>query len=379
MLITETKDLKKFLDSIKKSEFLAVDTEFHREKTYFPKLCLVQIANEDTMAAIDTLADGLDVKMLMDFLHESKAIKVFHAAKQDLEIIMRLSGTPLENIFDTQIAAMALGIGEQVGYGNLISAVLGKNLSKGQQITNWTKRPLTEAQIKYALDDVKYLVKAYKKIITNLDAKNRTSWVKEDMLSLSVADNIVTPDENLWKGIKVRERKPRIVTCLKELAVWREKHARDLDVPRGFIAKDEVLGNISRVMPVNVAELSNIRGIGSDFIKKYADEIISIVKKVKDMDSKDYIPVEDNSNKQGVDSNLLALANLFIKIRAKEEDISARFISSSADLSDFLLGASNDLPLNKGWRWKLFGEDLVKLKKGELTFGVSAGRVKIFR
>lgn len=375
-LITTTQDLKDFLAECARSPYLALDTEFLRERTYYAKLCLIQVATDDVAAAIDPLAKNIDLKPFLEFIQDPSRVKVFHAGKQDLEIFYNLSGKVPTPVFDTQIAAMALGMGEQIGYAPMIQKMMSLTIDKGQQLTNWERRPLNEAQLAYAMDDVLHLRFAYKKMLKDLEKKNRLSWVDEEHARLTDPKELAPNIENCWEDIRTRDRTPRTVTALKELAMWREQMAQKFDRVRHFLIRDEALSNIARARPTTEAQLENLRGIPMDFVKRYKDDILRICQEVEDMPERKLLKPEKASPIPNIDGEVKALANVYLRSKCEEVGINARLVCNSDELSLFLGDKKAKVPLRTGWRWEHFGKDLELFQQGKLALTLDGKKMK---
>lgn len=375
-IITKQKQLKSYIEAIKHEKILFIDTEFHRERTYYANLCLIQIATEDTLVAIDPLINDLDLTCLIKFLDNDKIMKVFHAAKQDLEIFYKLNNNkPLTNIFDTQVASLALGLGEQIGYANLVKAVLNIDLDKSQQIANWQNRPMSEKQLDYAMADVIYLKQIYAKLIKRLEKKNRLSLIKNELLLLEDESKLKTDVENVYKGIKLRDKSPVTLTILKDLAKFREIEAQRSDKFRNAILRDEFISYCARLKPKTLEDLELVRGVNNKILSKYGQNIVDIIKNVKSMKKSDMVQPDKEVNMPVVDTNIKALANFLLQIKAKEHEISLKLVTDSNDLTMFLAAGEHKSKLRESWRWELFGQDLENLRNGKLLIGIDDKKV----
>ncbi len=375
-LITTQAQLESLIDTLAKSDFLAVDTEFHREKTYFPELCLIQIASNDVSAAIDPLLD-LDLSLLLELLSDEKRTKVFHAARQDLEIFYQLTGSVLSPVFDTQIAAMALGFGDQISYVNLVERVLGTRLSKAQQLTNWLRRPLSDQQLRYALDDVVYLRAVYSEIVQRLEAQDRLSWLKEEESRLINPAAFESNPEGLIKGIRLKDRSAKAYTTLLHLATWRDQAARAANCPRHHIIKDDGLTMLAQQRPTSPEQTNDMRMVSKDFIKKYGDDIFKIITDVNNTaDDELKKPTKVQRSNDETNSLVLKMAQLLIAYKAESEQITPRLIANSADIQNFVIGKPS--ALESGWRYELVGKDIEQLIKGELALAIKEGKLVSF-
>ena len=265
MLITEQESLKAFCDQLRGEKFITIDTEFLREKTYYPKLCLIQISGADgKAAAIDPLIEGLDLQPVYELLFNSDILKVFHAGRQDLEIFFNLTGKVVTPIFDTQIAAMVCGYGDSVGYESLVKNVTGQQVDKSSQFTDWSRRPLSDKQLSYALGDVTYLIDVYKSLAKQLDEKGRTSWVLEEEEILANPKTYEVDFDLCWKRIKIRTPKPKTLVVLRALAAWREQEAQRRNMPKNWVMRDETLADMAAQAPKDVKALQRIRNMSGD-------------------------------------------------------------------------------------------------------------------
>ena len=375
-IITKQKQLRNYLESIKDEKVLFIDTEFHREKTYYATLCLIQIATEDTLVAIDPLVHNLDLSILIDFLNQKDVLKVFHAGKQDLEIFYKLNNDkPIVNIFDTQVAALALGLGDQIGYGNLVKSMLNIDLDKSQQIANWQNRPMSEKQLDYAMADVIYLKQIYHKLVKRLTKNNRLELINKEFKKLEEVSYLATDADSIYKSIKLRDKSSITMTILKDLAKFRELEAQRTNKFRNSILRDEFLSYCARLKPTTIEDLELVRGVSKKIISKYGQHIVDIINNVKAMKKTDLVTIDKEVNMPIVDSNIKNLANFFLQIKAKDYEISLKLVTDSTDLTYFLAGEKYPSKLRESWRWDFFGKDLERLKNGELLIGIEGKKV----
>jgi len=375
-IITKQKQLRNYIESIKDEKVLFIDTEFHREKTYYATLCLIQIATEDTLVAIDPLVHNLDLSILVEFLNKKDILKVFHAGKQDLEIFYKLNNDkPIVNIFDTQVAALALGLGDQIGYGNLVKSILNIDLDKSQQIANWQNRPMSDKQLDYAMADVIYLKQIYHKLIKRLTKNNRLELINKEFKKLEEVSYLATDIDNIYKSIKLRDKSPVTMTILRDLAKFREIEAQKTNKFRNAILRDEFLSYCARLKPTTIEDLELVRGVSKKILSKYGDDIVNIINNVKSLKKSELISVEKEVNMPIVDTNIKNLANFFLQIKAKEYEISLKLVTDSSDLTYFLAGSKHPSKLRESWRWDFFGKDLERLKNGELLIGIKEKKV----
>ena len=381
-LINSTDDLAALVSRMKDHEFVAVDTEFMRENTYWPELCLLQIATPDEAAAIDPKADGLNMEPLLDLMvNNDQVLKVFHAGGQDLEIIHNLTGDVPNPLFDTQIAAMALGYGEQIGYSNLVESVLGHNLDKGARFTDWSRRPLDKRQIDYAIADVTHLATIFPKLVNKLVKTGRGAWLDEEMDRLADPSSFAFEPEDAWKRLKLPSRNPTILGRLKALAGWREMEARSKNLPRGRIVKDDTLNELASHPPKTQEDLGKVRGLSSGWRNNdIGARLMAALAKAKPLDDEELPAREPRRPGLTKDAALVSdLLKLLLKIRAKEAGVAAKLIARSDELEALAAGVRSDLNILSGWRFDEFGRDAVDLVEGRLAFATENGKLKMSR
>jgi ribonuclease D len=381
-LITKSDDLKALVDRLSTHPFVAVDTEFMRENTYWPDLCLIQVASSDEAAAVDPKAEGIDLKPLLDlFVRDEDVLKVFHAGGQDLEIIHNLTGKVPHPLFDTQIAAMALGHGEQIGYSNLIESLLGHSLDKGARFTDWSRRPLDKRQIDYAIADVTHLATVFPRMVDKLRKTGRGAWLDEEMERLADASNFAFAPEDAWKRLKLPSRNPAVLGRLKAVAAWRETEARSKNLPRGRIIKDDTLTEIVLHPPKTQEDLGRIRGLSAGWkTNDIGARLISAIEAAKPLEPGELPDREPKRPGLTKDAVLVSdLLKLLLKIRAKETGVAARLIARSDDLEALAAGVRKNLNILRGWRYEQFGKDALDLVEGRLAFAIENGKLKMSR
>lgn len=381
-LVTTTEALAALCARWAKSPFIAVDTEFMRENTYWPDLCLIQVADEQDAAAIDPKADGLDLQPLLDLLTENEdVLKVVHAGGQDIEIICNLTGKTPHPMFDTQIAAMALGQGEQVGYSNLVDSWLGIQLDKGARFTDWARRPLDQRQIDYAIGDVTHLAAIFPKMLEKLRKTGRGVWLNDEMERIADPSNYVTDPQAAWKRVKVSSRKPEILGRLKALAAWREVEARGKNIPRGRIMKDETLADVAMHPPRHQQDLSRVRGLSASWAgNDIGGRLMDALAAAKPLSAEEMPSRDDRKPGLGKEGALVAdLLKLLLKIRARDIDVAPRLLARSDELDMLAAGHKSGLAVLESWRFEQFGQDALDLVEGRLAFAVVNGRLKITR
>lgn len=378
-LITTTEALADLCARLAQSDFVTVDTEFMRENTYWPELCLVQIANEEEAAAIDPLAKGLDLSPLLDLLVDNEdVLKVFHAGGQDVEIIYNLTGKTPHPIFDTQIAMMAISQNEQIGYSNLVESWLGLQIDKGARFTDWSRRPLTERQIDYAIGDVTHLSKIFPKILGRLKKTGRGVWLNIEMEKLADPENYRNDPGAAWQRIKAAGRNPAMLGRLKAIAHWRELEAQDKNIPRGRIARDETLADIASHPPKRQEDLAKVRGLSAGWKdNEIGRRLMQTLEDAQPLSDTELPPRTPRGAPLGKEGALVAdLLKLLLKIRSREIDVAARLLARSEDL-ELLAAGVRELPLLEGWRFEVFGKDALDLVEGKLAFAVVNGRLKM--
>ena len=379
-LISDSGKLAELVERLSAAPFVAVDTEFMRENSYWPELCLIQIASSDEAAAIDPKADGMDLSPLLDLLVANEnVLKVFHAGGQDLEIVHNLTGKVPVPLFDTQIAAMALGFGEQVGYSGLIESMLGHSLDKGARFTDWSRRPLDKRQIDYAIADVTHLATIFPRMVEKLRKNGRGDWLDEEMERLADPSSFAFAPEDAWKRLKLPGRNPQLLGRLKALAAWREREARSKNLPRGRIIKDDTLGELAAHPPKTQEDLGRVRGLSQGWRNNDIGSRLMEALAAAEPVSADEIP-DRGPKRPGLtkDAALVSdLLKLLLKIRSRETGVASKLIARSDDLEALAAGVREGLPILRGWRFEQFGRDALDLVEGRLAFATEDGRLKM--
>ncbi|MDI7774563.1 ribonuclease D [Asticcacaulis sp. EMRT-3] len=375
--ITNTNDLIAFCEAIKTAPFITVDTEFMRETTYWPKLCLIQAASADHAAIIDPLAKDLDMQPFLDILSDEKVLKVFHACRQDMEIFVNLGVMP-KPVFDTQVAAMAAGYGDQVAYDSLVRQTLKIDIDKGSRFTDWARRPLSEQQLHYALGDVTHLAKLYPKLRDQLAKQGRLEWVAEEMKALTVSGLYSTEPEDAWKRLRPRKHSVKYMAVFAQVAAWRERMAQERDMPRGRILKDEGVDEIATQLPTDSAAFDHLRSTSKGFgASKFGVELAEIIRNVLKT-PENYAPkVEKSGPPVQVPASVVELLKVLLRIRCEEEGVAPKLIATVSDLEKIALDDKAAVAALEGWRRKVFGEDALRLKRGELALVLNGTRVEV--
>ena len=378
-LITTTDALADLCDRLGKGDFVCVDTEFMRENTYWPELCLVQIGDEHEAEAIDPLADGIDLKPLLDLLTENEdVLKIFHAGSQDVEIFYNLTGKTPHPIFDTQIAMMAISQSEQIGYANLVEHWLDKTIDKGARFTDWSRRPLTDRQLEYAIGDVTYLTKIFPRILKKLMKTDRGMWLNAEMEKLADPENYAIEPDKAWKRIRAQGRNAQVLGRLKAVAAWREGEAQHKNIPRGRIMRDETLADIASHPPKKQADLAKVRGLSNAWKdNEIGNRLMDVLENAEPLPDSEMPARNSRGAPLGKEGALVAdLLKLLLKIRAREIDVAPRLLTRSGELEQLAAGV-RDLPILEGWRREVFGRDALDLVEGKLAFAVEKGKLKM--
>ena len=376
-LITTTEELSVALSGMKEADFVAVDTEFMRETTYYPKLCLVQLCAAGRTVCIDPLAPDIDLSALYDLMQNPDIVKVFHAGRQDLEIFVHQTGAVPSPIYDTQIAAMVCGLGDQAGYDKLVQHYTGKSIDKSSRFTNWAERPLTERQLKYAADDVIYLAEIYPRMMAYLKETSRTQWVESEM-SLLTDLSIYQPDPTtVWQRLKFRGGRPDMVNRLAKLAEWRETEAQRRDVPRGRLIRDDTLIDLAGSNPKTAADFRKIRGFPGGESGKLIPQVLKALHKAGQTPKEDYPQMVRQEKKERPPQAVIELLRVLLKHVTEEYEVAPRLIASADDLEKLALDDTSDIPALSGWRHEIFGQKALELKHGRLALSVENGKTKV--
>jgi ribonuclease D len=358
--------------------FIAVDTEFMREQTFWPRLCLIQIASEDTEVLIDSLAPGLDLKPFFDLMVDERVLKVFHSARQDVEIVHHLAHVIPHPIFDTQVAAMVCGFGEAVSYTMLVKRLLGRNLDKTSRFTDWSRRPLSDRQLTYAIGDVVHLRDLYPQLRAQLDKSERASWLNEEMGVLTDPATYELHPEQAWKRLKMRIKTPKALAVLMELAAWREREAQTQDVPRARILKDEALYDIASQAPRTIDDLGSLRTLHNGFARSTRGRaVLEVVGRGLERDPKTIPPIERGEPMPPEAQAVVDLLRVLLKATAGRHGVAPKLIATSEELEQIARSDDADAAVLRGWRKKLFGDDALALKRGELALVIDGGEVSV--
>lgn len=374
-LITTTKELAAACTRLAAHPFVTVDTEFLRETTYYPQLCVVQMASSDEAVVVDALASGIDLAPFFELMLDERIVKVFHAGRQDIEIVWHRAGLIPHPIFDTQVAAMVLGYGDSISYDQLVQRITGDTLDKSQRFTDWTRRPLHQAQVDYAITDVTHLRDVYLKLLADLEKRGRAGWVSEEMDVLTSPDTYRMDPENAWQRLRTRLRKPKDLAVLIEIAAWREREAKARDVPRGRVLKDDLLADIALHAPTSIERLASLRSLPKGFERsKWGQEIVEVVKRGLARDPKT-LPAIERQRSVPNGGATVELLKVLLRMTAERHGVAAKVIATVDDLEDIAADDDANVRALTGWRRELFGEKALKLKQGRLALALEKGRV----
>jgi ribonuclease D len=364
-------------EQIKKEPWLALDTEFLREKTYYPKFCLLQIATPEWVVCIDPIALP-QLESLFDAIYNPAIVKVFHSCRQDLEIFFQWTGKLPSPIFDTQVAAPLLGFQDNPGYAMLVSSLLSVNLNKAHTRADWSKRPLTEAELEYAADDVIYLCQIYQIMVQKLTALGRIDWLKNDFAELTNPALYKVDPETAWFKIKGKNKLTgKQLSIIQTLAQWREKIAQAEDRPKSWLLRDELLFDLAKLQPETVQELANVRGINERSVNRYGKELCQLITAAK---NRPPIPLHEkdrSAKKTQQEEAILDILTALVRVRAEENALNPTILASRKDLEELLSNGDDECPLLHGWRYTMAGKELVGLLKGELLLGIDSDKLAI--
>lgn len=373
--ITTTGELAAACERISRHPFVTVDTEFLRETTYYPLLCVAQMASPDEAIVIDALAPGIDLSPFFELMANEKILKVFHAARQDIEIVWHRAKAIPHPLFDTQVAAMVLGHGDSISYDQLVQRITGDTLDKSNRFTDWTRRPLTDNQLVYAVSDVTHLRDVYLALVADLGRRGRTDWMDDEMEVLTSPDTYRADPAQAWQRLKTRVRKPKDLAVLIEVAAWREREAQSRDVPRSRILKDDAIGDIATQAPTTAERLASLRSLPKGFERsKWGEGILDAVKRGLERDPKT-LPRLERPRGAPNGSATVELLKVLLRMTSESHGVAAKVIATVDDLERIAADDHADVPALKGWRREMFGERALALKQGKLALSMQRGRV----
>jgi ribonuclease D len=374
-LITTTDQLAAACERLAKHPVITVDTEFLRETTYYPLLCVVQMASAEDAVVVDTLAEGIDLSPFFALMNNEAVLKVFHAARQDIEIMVHRNGVVPHPIFDTQVAAMVLGYGDSIAYDQLVERVTGHRPDKTHRFTDWSRRPLTDEQLHYAVSDVTHLRDVFAKLDADLKKRNRSDWVSEEMKILTSPKTYDFHPERAWERLKTRVRKPKELAVLMEVAAWREQEAQSRDVPRSRVLKDDAVGDIATHAPTSLDKLANLRSLPKGFERsKWGSDIIAAVQRGINRDP-NTLPKIDKPRGNGNGAATVELLKVLLRMTSERHAVASKVIATVDDLEQIAVDDNADVGALQGWRHELFGKDALALKHGRLALAMEKGRV----
>lgn len=374
-LITTTADLAAACSRLAKHPVITVDTEFLRETTYYPLLCVVQMASPEEAVVIDTLAEGIDLKPFFELMGNEGVLKVFHAARQDIEIVWHQAGIIPHPVFDTQVAAMVLGYGDSIAYDALVEKVTGHRPDKTHRFTDWSRRPLSKEQMHYAVSDVTHLRDVFAALDADLKKRRRSEWVSIEMEVLTSPRTYDFHPERAWERLKTRVRKPKDLAVLMEVAAWREQEAQSRDVPRGRVLRDEAVTDIATHAPTTLEKLAHLRSVPKGFEKsKWGADIIAAVERGLARDFSKLPKLEKPRNNSN-GAAIVELLKVLLRMTAERHAVASKVIATVDDLEEIAADDEADVPALRGWRRELFGDAALKLKRGELALAIEKGRV----
>jgi len=374
-LITTTSELAAVCSRLARHPVITVDTEFLRETTYYPLLCVVQMASPEEAVVVDTLAEGIDLKPFFDLMVDEAVLKVFHAARQDIEIVWHRTGIVPHPIFDTQVAAMVLGYGDSIAYDQLVERITGHRPDKTHRFTDWSRRPLSKEQVHYAVSDVTHLRDVFAALDADLKKRGRSDWVSEEMEVLTSPKTYDFHPERAWERLKTRVRKPKELAVLMEVAAWREQEAQGRDVPRGRVLKDDAVGDIATHAPTSLERLANLRSLPKGFDRsKWGADIIAAVQRGLARDPATLPKIEKQRNNSN-GAATVELLKVLLRMTSERHAVASKVIATVDDLEQIAADDDADVAALRGWRRELFGEAALSLKQGRLALAVERGRV----
>jgi ribonuclease D len=380
MLIADTETLVAFCTRHQGAPYLTIDTEFMRDRTYWPQLCLVQIAGPDEAVAVDPLAPGLDLGPVLDLMARPEILKVFHAARQDIEIFWNLAGRVPAPLFDTQVAAMVCGFGEAASYETLAAKLAGARLDKSSRFTDWAQRPLTPRQLDYAIADVVHLRMVYEKLQARLEATGRASWVEEEMATLTDPATYRVEPRETWRRFRLRGGNPKFLAILREIAAWREVAAQQRNIPRNRILRDESVLEIAAHAPRSIADLARTRGLGKNVAEgRIGGEILAAIERALAIPEEERPTMPQRRESPAGMGPLVDLLRVLLKLRAEENDVAQRLVADADDLEAIAADDAAPVQALHGWRREIFGNDALDLKHGRLALTANGRRIRLVR
>ena len=376
--ITDSDTLGAFCGQLARSDYITLDTEFIRDKTFWPRLCLIQAANDDVAGIIDPLADGIDMTPFFELLRDESLVKVFHAARQDVEIFFNLTDAVPTPLFDTQIAAMVCGFGDSAGYDKLVQSIANKTIDKASRFTDWARRPLNDRQLQYALSDVTHLRDIYKWLKAELEREQRAGWLDEEMHTLTNPGTYRLDPNDAWKRLKSRSNGKEYRGIIKELAAWREREAQSRDLPRNRILKDEAIQELAAERPRDIDALSRLRAVSKGVAQgSLGKSILAAVKRGIELPTDELPPAHRSGPSTKGLGPLLDLLKVLLKLKSEQNGVASKLIATVSDLEALAASDDADVAALKGWRREIFGEDALSLKRGKLALAADKKGLKV--
>jgi ribonuclease D len=380
VLITESSDLAALCERLRREPYVTIDTEFMRERTYWPELCVVQLGGKSDVAVVDALAPGLDLAPLGALLADTGVVKVFHAARQDVEIFLQLFGAVPVPLFDTQVAAMVAGFGDQVGYDSLVAGLAGGQIDKAHRFSDWSARPLSPAQLAYAAADVTHLRTVYERLTQRLAQEGRLPWVAEEMAALAEPATYRPDPMTMWERLRPRTSNRRMLGTLQAVAAWREREAQRINIPRQRLVRDESLLEIAATAPVETEQLSRIRGVTRGFADGATGQsLLAAIAEAAALPEHELPEAKAQRDGPRPSPALVALLKVLLAEKAESHDVAPRLLASSEEIDRLAAEDNPDVPALHGWRLGVFGEDALALKQGRIALGVNGRRIKLIR
>jgi ribonuclease D len=379
-LIKTQKELEGAIAALERAEFVTVDTEFIRETTFWPELCLIQMAAPDLTALVDPLAEGIDLKPFFELMANEKVTKVFHAARQDIEIIFHRGGLIPHPVFDTQVAAMVCGFGDSVSYDQLVQKVTGTHLDKSSRFTDWRHRPLSDKQLAYALADVTHLIDVYRHLREDLEREGRAHWLNEEMDILTARETYDPHPEDAWKRLKMRLKKPQELAVVQAVAAWREREARERNVPRGRVLKDDAIYEIAQQQPRDVTALGRLRTTPKGWERSsVATALLGVVNAALDIPKEQMPKLPKPQQVQEGSGAAAELLKVLLRLTSEKQGVAAKVLASGDDIDRIASdGEKADVPALHGWRREVFGEQALRLVRGEIALKFERRRIAVF-
>ena len=379
-LITETNKLAEACKRFSRDTFLAIDTEFMRERTYYPQLCLIQIAGNSDAVIVDALANEINLNPILDLMANQQITKVFHACRQDMEIFFNLNRKIPFPVFDTQIGAMVCGYGESISYDKLVRQITGIQIDKSSRFTDWSHRPLSKQQLNYALSDVTHLRTVYESLLKQLEKNRRISWLDEEFQTVLSPETYDISLNQIWKRLKIKTGRPRFLILIRELCAFREKEAQSRNIPRNRVIRDDVLLDIAARSPRSSIDLAKVRSLSSQFSEgRLGKNILKVVSDASDIPESD-APQLENLNKKGNQKPaLVELLKVLLKHKSEDYNVAQKLIASATDLEAIAEDDNADVLALNGWRKDVFGDDALLLKSGKIALSADRDRIKVIR